>query len=144
MDSSGRRLLNLFLYSALFGSTVDTCLRQFTEVSWFSLLFYVQVDSGSACIDNGHLFMRQSQWPVHFSVVAIWICLGNAFWIYSHIQRYLVLQWIHVTASPRRRGYCLRIQRNACSSVVHAMRQSRSFLLVAMNLALCSFVVFRT
>ena len=35
--------------------------------------------------------------------------------------------------------YCrIRIQRNACSSVVHAVRQSRSFLLVTIHLALCS------
>ena len=50
-------------------------------------------------------------------------------------------QWIHVTVSLRCRGCCLRIQRNACSSVVHAMRQSRSFLLVAMHLSLCSFLL---
>ena len=33
VDSSGRRLLDLFMYSALFGSAVDTCSRQFTEAS---------------------------------------------------------------------------------------------------------------
>ena len=47
VDSSGRRLPNLFLYSALVGSTVDTCSRQFTEASWFSRIFCVKVDLGS-------------------------------------------------------------------------------------------------
>ena len=47
--------------------------------------------------------------------------------------RFLLQQWIHVTVSSRRRGCCLRFQRNACSSVIHAMRQSRSFLLVAIR-----------
>ena len=70
------------------------------------------------------------------------VFLGEYFRI-CRIQRFLVQQWIHVTASQRRRGYCFRIQRNACCSVVHAVRQSRSFLLVAMHLGLCSSVVFR-
>ena len=55
------------------------------------------------------------------------VFLGDDFRI-CRIQRFLVRQWIHVTASLRRRGYCLRIQRNAWSSAVHAMRQSRSKL----------------
>ena len=47
VDSSGRRLLDLLLYSALLGSTVVTCLRQFTEAAWFSRIFCVKVDLGS-------------------------------------------------------------------------------------------------
>ena len=31
VDSSGRSLLDLFPFSALFGSTVDTCVCQYTE-----------------------------------------------------------------------------------------------------------------
>ena len=48
------------------------------------------------------------------------------------VQRFLVRQWIHVTASLRCQStdfweYCFRIQCNAWFSVVHAVRLSRSF-----------------
>ena len=63
------------------------------------------------------------------------IFLEDHFWIYSHFQRYLVRQWIHVSSSPWRLLYSdpsidsrpalfFRVQRTAWSSVVHFMRQS--------------------
>ena len=67
----------------------------------------------------------------------MWIfLLGDDFWIYFRVQRFLVRQWIHVSSSLRRLLYsdraidsppaliCFRIQRNAWSSLVHVMRHS--------------------
>ena len=62
--------------------------------------------------------------------------LGDDFWIYFRVQRFLVRQWKHVSFGSRRPLYldpaidsrpalfCYRIQRNTWSSVVHVMRQS--------------------
>ena len=66
----------------------------------------------------------------------MWIfLLGDDFWIYFRVQRFLVRHWILVSSSPRRLLYSdpaidsrllsfFRVQRTAWSSVVHVMRQS--------------------
>ena len=83
----------------------------------------------------------------------MWIFLGDDFWIYFRVQRFLVRQWIHVFFHPVYGGFRTRILRSilvllSCS-VFAAKSTGFGFgatfgpvLLVSTPFAQCSLLLF--
>ena len=91
--------LLLFPFSAQCLSSVVHVMRQSTE---FLVFLHEFVDYGSSgrflTLRTGSLYLTVTCTVFGFRLwsTRLRISLGDHFWIYSRIQRYLVRQWIHV------------------------------------------------